>query len=413
MPLRRADDAYDPSDRFSGVLFAMTDGKSRIVYRVTYEALQDRGSADSRGQVHDPVETFLRHRERIEQIASDKYDAGVAERVVTTAELTPYPPAPTISIPPGTVPVGGAAPTDISFLSGAGFDVDAAAIEEARRRRSAAAIASGATEIPLPPQSHTGAEPSAQDEPPPTPRVDELEASSLMAGSGSMEANATLEKPPPHVPDQTFAPVRIEERDGKIARASDRDSALQSTEEDFNAWHEPIIEHVRELLEGDFRQGTNHSRARDRLLALETLLSGNLSEVKDRQFRIGYEIERLGGLISAYRSSSDDMPALNAAVLEDLERLYLALKIGIDKLERLQLSACLGGGVFVLRGLRGSDGLAGNGHFLHDRFDRLQLCSKRRRAPYRPGLRGERRWRRRRCRRRRGDIVTSVGPTSP
>ena len=146
MPLRRADDAYDPSDRFSGVLFAMTDGKSRIVYRVTYEALQDRGSADSRGQVHDPVETFLRHRERIEQIASDKYDAGVAERVVTTAELTPYPPAPTISIPPGTVPVGGAAPTDISFLSGAGFDVDAAAIEEARRRRSAAAIASGATE---------------------------------------------------------------------------------------------------------------------------------------------------------------------------------------------------------------------------------------------------------------------------
>ena len=74
---------------FSGVLFPMTDGKSRIVYRVTYEALQDRASADGGGAAFDAVETFLKHRSRIEQIASEKYDAGVAERVVTTADLTP------------------------------------------------------------------------------------------------------------------------------------------------------------------------------------------------------------------------------------------------------------------------------------------------------------------------------------
>ena len=36
-----------------------------------------------------------------------------------------------------------------------------------------------------------------------------------------------------------------------------------------------------------------------------------MSDVKERQFRIGYEVERLDGLVAAYRSASDDMPALN------------------------------------------------------------------------------------------------------
>ena len=152
-------------------------------------------------------------------------------------------------------------------------------------------------------------------------------------GAAPLEADATVQTPF-RLPGQTFAPVRVEERGGKIAQASERDSLLRSAEADFNAWRYPITDHLRELLDGDFRQGTNHGRARDQLAALGALLSGSVIEVKDRQFRIGYEIERLGGLISAYRLSGDDMPALNAAVLEDLERLYLALKIGIDKLER-------------------------------------------------------------------------------
>jgi hypothetical protein len=59
-----------------------------------------------------------------------------------------------------------------------------------------------------------------------------------------------------------------------------------------------------------------------------------VSTVKERQFRIGYEIERFGGLISAYRSGADDMPVLNAAVFEDLDRLRIALVMGIGKLER-------------------------------------------------------------------------------
>ncbi len=135
-------------------------------------------------------------------------------------------------------------------------------------------------------------------------------------------------------PDQSLAPVRVEERNGTIARISDRDSPLRTTEQDFNSWREPVLDHVQELLSSDFRQGTNHSRIRDRLVALSNLLTGNLEQVKDRQFRIGYEIERLDALILAYRSGADDMPALNAAVLGDLDRLKIALSMGIDKLER-------------------------------------------------------------------------------
>jgi len=40
MPLHRYNDACHPV--FDGVVFQMTDGKTRIVYRVTGEALQDR-----------------------------------------------------------------------------------------------------------------------------------------------------------------------------------------------------------------------------------------------------------------------------------------------------------------------------------------------------------------------------------
>lgn len=136
------------------------------------------------------------------------------------------------------------------------------------------------------------------------------------------------------VPDQSPAPVRVEEREGKVARVRDRDSPLRTAERDFNAWREPVTEHIEELSSGDFREGTNHSRARDRLVALGSLLPGDIAEVKDRQFRIGYEIERFEGLIVAYRSGGDDMPVLNAASLEDLDRLRIALKMGIDKLER-------------------------------------------------------------------------------
>lgn len=139
---------------------------------------------------------------------------------------------------------------------------------------------------------------------------------------------------PSKIPDQSAAPVRAEERGGKVAKASDRDSVLSASERDFRAWRDPVVDHIDELAASDFAKGTNHSRVRDRLLALDKLLPGEIAEVKERQFRIGYEIERFEGLMAAYGSGGEDMPMLNAAQFEDLDRLRVALKMGIDKLER-------------------------------------------------------------------------------
>uniref|UniRef100_E6VGZ8 Uncharacterized protein n=1 Tax=Rhodopseudomonas palustris (strain DX-1) TaxID=652103 RepID=E6VGZ8_RHOPX len=136
------------------------------------------------------------------------------------------------------------------------------------------------------------------------------------------------------IPDQFPAPVRVEERDGKVSKASDRDSSLAASERDFRDWRDPVVDHIDELSAGDFSQGTNHGRVRDRLLAFSKLLPGAIADVKDRQFRIGYEVERFEGLLAAYRTGGDDMPVLTAAQLEDLDRLRVALKMGIDKLER-------------------------------------------------------------------------------
>jgi len=141
-------------------------------------------------------------------------------------------------------------------------------------------------------------------------------------------------EPLSEIPDQSPAPVRVEERDAKVAQASDRDSPLSATERDFRAWRDPVVGHIDELTVSDFAAGTNHSRIRDRLTALGKLLPGEISEVKERQFHIGYEIERFEGLMAAYRAGGEDMPMLNAAQLEDLDRLRVALKMGIDKLER-------------------------------------------------------------------------------
>jgi hypothetical protein len=136
------------------------------------------------------------------------------------------------------------------------------------------------------------------------------------------------------IPDQSPAPVRVEERAGRVSKATDRDSALNASERDFRAWRDPVVDHIDELTGSDFALGTNHGRIRDRLMALGKLLPGEIIEVKERQFRIGYEIERFEGLMAAYRTGGEDMPALNAAQLEDIDRLRVALKMGIDKLER-------------------------------------------------------------------------------
>ena len=93
MPSHRYNDAYHGV--FDGVLFQMTDGNHRIVYRITHEALQDRAAADGEGCTLDMVEIFLKHRAEIGDIAIDKYEAGNTERLVRTADLN-VPPHATI-----------------------------------------------------------------------------------------------------------------------------------------------------------------------------------------------------------------------------------------------------------------------------------------------------------------------------
>ena len=136
------------------------------------------------------------------------------------------------------------------------------------------------------------------------------------------------------IPDQSPAPVRVEERNGKVVQRSNQGGQLNAAERDFTDWRDPVLDHIGELMVTDFAAGTNHARMRDRLTALQRLLPGEIVEVKERQFRIGYEIERLDGLLAAYRSGGDDMPALNAAQLQDLEKLRVTLRIGIGKLDR-------------------------------------------------------------------------------
>jgi hypothetical protein len=46
-----------------------------------------------------------------------------------------------------------------------------------------------------------------------------------------------------------------------------------------------------------------NGRARNRLVALALLFTGGIPELKERQFRIGYEIERLESLIRSHWSS--------------------------------------------------------------------------------------------------------------
>jgi hypothetical protein len=136
------------------------------------------------------------------------------------------------------------------------------------------------------------------------------------------------------VPEQQIAPVRVEERDGKIAKASDRDSPLSARERDFEQWRMPVASHLDELLAGDFRPGTNHGRMRDRLTELQAHLQGSIADVKENQFKLGYGMTRFAGLISAYETGGDDMPVLSPDTLKDLIVLDAGLRMGLDKLER-------------------------------------------------------------------------------
>jgi len=73
MSLVRHDERFR-FERLEGVYFLMADGGVPILCKVSHEALRDRSARD--GEAASLPDTFVRHRQRIETIAGEKYAQG-------------------------------------------------------------------------------------------------------------------------------------------------------------------------------------------------------------------------------------------------------------------------------------------------------------------------------------------------
>ena len=91
MSLVRQDERFR-FQRLDGIYFLMADGGTHILCKVSHEALRDRSAGD--GMAASLPDTFVRHRERIETIAGEKYAQGHRPSdliVALSNDLTPLP----------------------------------------------------------------------------------------------------------------------------------------------------------------------------------------------------------------------------------------------------------------------------------------------------------------------------------
>jgi hypothetical protein len=91
MPLVRDHEQFE-FERFDAVYFWMRDGANHVLCKVSHEALRERTARD--GEDASPPDTFVRHRQRIEKIASENYDAEDRPSdliLVLGRDLTPLP----------------------------------------------------------------------------------------------------------------------------------------------------------------------------------------------------------------------------------------------------------------------------------------------------------------------------------
>jgi hypothetical protein len=91
MPLVRDHEQFE-FQRFQGVYFWMRDKAKHVLCKISHEALRDRSARD--GENASLPDTFVRHRQRIEMIAGEKYDAGHRANnliLVLSRDLTPLP----------------------------------------------------------------------------------------------------------------------------------------------------------------------------------------------------------------------------------------------------------------------------------------------------------------------------------
>ena len=91
MSLVRQDERFR-FQRLDGIYFLMADGGTHILCKVSHEALRDRSARD--GVAASLPDTFVRHRERIETIAGEKYAQGHRPNglvLVLSRDLSPLP----------------------------------------------------------------------------------------------------------------------------------------------------------------------------------------------------------------------------------------------------------------------------------------------------------------------------------
>ena len=91
MPLIRDHEQFE-FERFEGVYFWMRDDADQILCKVSHEALRDRSAQD--GEKASLPDTFVRHRQRIETIAGEKYAQGHQPNdlvLVLSRDLAPLP----------------------------------------------------------------------------------------------------------------------------------------------------------------------------------------------------------------------------------------------------------------------------------------------------------------------------------
>ena len=91
MPLLRDQELFK-FERHEGVYFWMKDGTTQILCKVSHEALRDRSARDGDGG--SLPDTFVRHRQRIETIAGEKYELGHRPNdlvLILSKDLSPLP----------------------------------------------------------------------------------------------------------------------------------------------------------------------------------------------------------------------------------------------------------------------------------------------------------------------------------
>jgi hypothetical protein len=91
MPLLRDQEEFK-FERHEGVYFWMKDGAAQILCKISHEALRDRSARDGDGG--SLPDTFVRHRQRIEAIAGEKYKLGHRPNgliLILSKDLSPLP----------------------------------------------------------------------------------------------------------------------------------------------------------------------------------------------------------------------------------------------------------------------------------------------------------------------------------